>query len=224
MSYVKNNWINNQTALSADNLNHIESGISAIDEKCDTISTKVTNVSEFVDEINDGLTAVEQNKLDKQISRTSTTDVSTIWKCTLATESGTKTLEISPIVNGSGNVEGVEIGGTIPVKFGENVVVSSSGGGIDEYSEVITAVSYPEYNTVYINDYYFDAFLNGTSHNIIKFTINCEFFGDSSSERTFILTKQAGNYTGLYVDAGGYTVYAIVLTTGMRLSYTTIYR
>ena len=33
MAYKKTEWINNETALSADNMNHIEDGISDIDNK-----------------------------------------------------------------------------------------------------------------------------------------------------------------------------------------------
>ena len=36
ISYIKTNWVNNVTKLNADNMNHIENGIEALDEDLKT--------------------------------------------------------------------------------------------------------------------------------------------------------------------------------------------
>ena len=38
MAYTKTNWVSGETALSADNMNHIENGIEALDNKIGVIS------------------------------------------------------------------------------------------------------------------------------------------------------------------------------------------
>ena len=66
------------------------------------------------------------NKLDKAVNRTSTTDTSDIFSATLVTDSGTKALTLKPYTDLGGYVDGVEIGGTVPVRFGNNVSFPSN--------------------------------------------------------------------------------------------------
>lgn len=54
MAYKKTEWINNETALSADNMNHIEDGISNIDNKIDTVKDNAVPYTGATKDVNLG--------------------------------------------------------------------------------------------------------------------------------------------------------------------------
>ena len=58
ISYTKTNWVNNVTKLNADNMNHIENGIEAIDI---ALGTKLSQ-SDIVQEPGNSETAVMSQK------------------------------------------------------------------------------------------------------------------------------------------------------------------
>lgn len=150
-------------------------------------------------------------------SRTDAADASDLISFNILTSNGEKTFTVSPVIL-NGQVARVEIGGTIPIVFGstvksavyshDNVLSDSSGHTGDSTSHLI------------FNDDDLGEILNSSAAPaVIEINVDSEFFGDSSKNREFVMTRQ---FDGLYIQNCLYnsTMYRAILSPqGMEMWY-----
>lgn len=150
-------------------------------------------------------------------NRTDAKDASDLISFDISTSNGVKTFTVSPVIL-SGKVERVKIGGTIPIVFGstvkgavyihDKVLSDSSGHTGDSTSHLI------------FNDDDLGEILNSSAAPaVIEINVDSEFFGDSSKNREFVMTRQ---FDGLYIQSCLYnsTMYRAILSPqGMEMWY-----
>lgn len=198
MAYKKINWQNGTTPINETNLNHMDNQI-ATNEKA--VADVQSELSQKLSNNNPNFAGILST------NRTNQSDTSDIINFTIQTEHGAQTFTVKPVLNGGGYVETLEIGGTIPVTFGDNVKIG--GNGITEYTSLLSNGNMgTEDNPLdFSSDNTFYDFLS-FSPDIIKITVQSEFFNTSNSNRTFILTRCPTQSEGIYIYIGhGYYFY-----------------
>lgn len=97
-------------------------GLSAEDMKkfFDYLTRRV--VIPKLNELTDAANALP-DKLDKAVTRSSTSDFSPVFTVSVTTDTGVKTLSLVPSADGGGYVDGLELNGSAPLKLGGNVDV-----------------------------------------------------------------------------------------------------